>query len=54
MGSISINVDTSADAGLGGMGLAASAKGRKLAAKMTMRAAMTTNKPRASMSPKKK
>jgi hypothetical protein len=53
MGSISISVDTSVDAGLGGTGLAASAHGRKLAVKMTTRAARTTNKPRASMAPKK-
>jgi hypothetical protein len=54
MGSISIKVDTNADAGLGGTGLAASADGRKLAAKITMRAAATTNKPRAAMAPLKK
>jgi hypothetical protein len=53
MGSISISVDTSVDAGLGGTGLAPSAHGRKLAAKITRRAATTTNKPRASMAPKK-
>jgi hypothetical protein len=45
MGSISMSVDTSVDAGLGGTGLAASAHGRKLAAKITRRAAATTNKP---------
>jgi hypothetical protein len=55
MGSISISVDTSADAGLGGTGLAASAHGRKLAAKTTTRAATTTtSKPRESMAPPKK
>jgi hypothetical protein len=54
MGSISISVDTSADAGLGDTCLAASAHGRKLAAKTTTRAAKTTSKPRESMAPPKK
>ena len=46
MGSISISDDTSAVAGLGGTGLAASAHRTKLAARIATRTATTRNKSR--------